>query len=473
MSDELIHPNGVNGLTGEFLLPPLATADVADRARKVDDDPDTVNRLKQVHADQSEATYRVPFDIDPENVANAGWAIVFSEDEDDVVKAALDALIEHRGSQVGDDRMKVLDYQPGEGWPEWLVRHGTSIGNLDPRKVPYYVLLVGGPDRIPFSFQFLLSVEYAVGRLSFDDADGYRRYVGGLIDYESAAPARDSVATFFGTRHPFDRATQLSADSLVTPLSDGFGPGGRFESAVTGYRIDTLLAEEASKAALGELLAGSGPSGRPALLFSATHGLGGWPAGHPDQAARHGALVCQGWPGVGQIATEHYFAGSDLPAEADVHGLVAFFFACFGAGTPREDAYAHMPGQPPPVLATEPFVAALPKRLLGHPNGGALAVIGHVDLAWGYSFVSDGAAQVLPFQNATGRILLGQPVGHAMKDFNERYAALSTSLSDMLERVGFAGFVVSDAELARLWTQRNDAQNYVVLGDPAAAVRID
>ncbi len=60
-----------------------------------------------------------------------------------------------------------------------------------------------------------------------------------------------------------------------------------------------------------------------------------------------------------------------------------------------------------------------------------------------------------------------------MKDFNERYAALSTSMSDILERVGFAGFVVSDAELARLWTQRNDAQNYVVLGDPAAAVRTD
>src|SRR5215213_9232912 len=32
-----------------------------------------------------------------------------------------------------------------------------------------------------------------------------------------------------------------------------------------------------------------------------------------------------------------------------------------------------------------------------------------------------------------GRILLGQPVGYAMKDFNEKYAALSANLARILE----------------------------------------
>ncbi len=472
MPEELIYPNGVNGLTGEYLLAPLAPADVAIRAKEPGEDTDITKRLKQVHADQTEASFRLPFNIHPEDVGAAGWAIVFGANEDDAVKAALEPLIEHRRAQVGDARTKVLDHQPGERWPEWLDRHGTAPGNVDPDKIPYYVLLVGRPERIPFSFQYLLGVEYAVGRLDFGDADGYRRYVAGLIDYErSAAPPRDAVATFFGTRHPFDGATQLSADSLVKPLADSFRPGGRFASAVTGYRIEHVLGEPATKGALREILAGAGPSGRPALLFSATHGLGGWPAGHADQTARHGALLCQDWPGVGRISAEHYFAGVDVPADAGVHGLVAFLFACFGAGTPEVDAFAHVPGQPPPVLAAEPFVAALPKELLSHPEGGALAVIGHVDQAWGYSFVSGEEAQLLPFQNATGRILLGQPIAHAMKDFNEKYAALSAGLSDVLERIGFGGRVVPDAELARLWTERNDAQNYIVLGDPAAALK--
>jgi hypothetical protein len=31
--------------------------------------------------------------------------------------------------------------------------------------------------------------------------------------------------------------------------------------------------------------------------------------------------------------------------------------------------------------------------------------------------------------------------------------------------------VVPDGKLARLWTERNDAQNYILLGDPAVSSR--
>jgi hypothetical protein len=57
-----------------------------------------------------------------------------------------------------------------------------------------------------------------------------------------------------------------------------------------------------------------------------------------------------------------------------------------------------------------------------------------------------------------------------MKDLNEKFAALSTNMSDILEQMG-RGRVVSAAQLARLWTERNDAQNYVVLGDPVATLK--
>ena len=467
-----VHANGVNGLTGEYLLPPLDSAAVAGRAKQATDDPRITARLEQLHRRQSEDFYGLPFNVRAEDVASAGWAIVFSSEEDDEVRDALDPLIEHRRGTVDAARLKILQHHPGETWTEWLRAQHTAPGNVDPEKVPYYVLLVGSPDRIPFSFQYLLDVEYAVGRLDFDDADGYRRYVAALKDHENAASApRDPSAVFFGTRHEFDAATQLSADSLVGPLAASFGPDGRFGRDVAGYRIETRLGETATKSALTEILAGAGPLGRPTLLFSATHGMGGWPPGHPDQAARHGALLCQDWPGLGRIAPTQYFASGDVDRDARVNGLIAFLFACFGAGTPEFDDFAQTPGAPPPELAAKPFVASLPKRLLSHEAGAALAVIGHVDQAWGYSFLSGGEEQLLPFQNAIGRILVGQPVGYAMKDFNEKYAALSSNLSSVLKEMQSTGRRVADDELARLWTERNDSQNYVLLGDPAVALK--
>lgn len=472
MSD-LICANGVNGLTGEYLVPPLEPSQLAARAKGSSVDPEMAGELKQLWNAINEPSFRPPFNVHPENVADAGWAIVFASDETDAVKDAFGPLIEHRRRRIDGDRVKVLDYLPGERWPEWLHRQHTAPGNVDPSKVPYYVLLVGSPSRIPFSFQYLLDVEYAVGRLHFDDADGYRRYVSALVNYEEASAApHDKAAVFFGTRHPFDGATQLSADLLVQPLAKSFQPGGRFAADIHGYQVHPPLLERmATKAALAEILAGTGRVGRPALLFSATHGMGGWPPGHPDQVARHGALLCQDWPGLGQISPAQYFAAADVAADARVHGLVAFFFACYSAGTPRVDPFQHKSGQAPPAVAEEPFVAALPKRLLAHPEGGALAVIGHIERAWGYSFVSGGESQLLPFQNAIGRILAGQPVGHAMKDFNEKYAALSANVSNVLEQMGF-GKLVPDTQLAQLWTERNDAQTYVVLGDPAAALKV-
>jgi hypothetical protein len=471
MPDDLIYANGINGLTGEYLIPPLEPSKVAAQAKEPPEDPELARWLEQMWETINQPSFGLPFNVHPEIVAEAGWAIVFASDEADAVKKALEPLIEHRGRRVGGEKVKVLDHLPDETWQDWLARHGVGPGNIDPRKIPYYVLLIGSPDRIPFSFQYLLDVEYAVGRLDFDDAEGYQRHVTALIDYEEAAAApHQKAAAFFGTRHTFDKATQLSADWLVQPLAESFQPGGQFADAVPGYEIHTCLGPSATKAALGEILTGTGQLGRPGVLFSATHGMGGWPLGHPEQRARHGALLCQDWPGLGQMSPGQYLAAADVPADARVHGLVAFFFACYGAGTPQLDPFQHKPGEPPPTVAEEPFVATLPKGLLGHPEGGALAVIGHIERAWGYSFVSGGGAQLLPFQNAVGRILAGQPVGFAMKDFNEKYAALSANISDILEKLGF-GKMIPDAQLASLWTERNDAQNYVLLGDPAATLK--
>ena len=200
MSGERIIANGVNGLTGEYLLPPLDPADVAARAKQPPDDPAVAAQLRQLHAMAEQSfgeSFGVPFHVDPSKVEQAGWAVVFSTEASNDVKAALEHLIEHRRRWIGDAHTKVLDHRPGEGWTAWLARHGTAPGNINPEKVPYYLLLIGGPNQIPFSLQYLLDTEYAVGRLDFDDADGYRGYVAGLIDYEDASTAPHGAAAIF------------------------------------------------------------------------------------------------------------------------------------------------------------------------------------------------------------------------------------------------------------------------------------
>ena len=222
--EEKITINGINGATGDYLVPPMDLNYAAGLIKGDEQPPKLLTFLKAIWHTISQPHLGLPLDVDPADVTRAGWAVVFHEDESDAVKKALEPLIEHRRREIGDDTIvKVLDYKKqDESMAAWLARHGVGQGNVIPANIPYYVLLVGGPDRIPFDFGQHLDVEYAVGRLHFDKAEDYSTYAQSLIDYETGdlVPNAKEVA-FFAPRHEFDRATQLSADLLVNPLADG------------------------------------------------------------------------------------------------------------------------------------------------------------------------------------------------------------------------------------------------------------
>ena len=375
MTEDQFYLNGIDGVTGEYLVPPMGAGSVA-RLIRPSADREQAGWLKRIGSLFTRPFRGLPIDVDPTEVACAGWGVVVSPETPSGVMSALEPLLAHRRSQVLPDRCKTLEYRAGEGMKDWLKRHGVYAGSVAPTRIPYYLLLIGGPESIPFDFQYLLDIEYAVGRLSFDDADGYRSYAESVVDYEKApAVGTSRQIVYWGTRHPRDRATEISADFLISPLHDGVPATGDQpeEAAIArtqGYQSLCLKGKDATRTRLAEILHPPSDAGRPSFLFTASHGMG-WPKGHPNQRPAQGALLCQDWSGFGSIRPDDYFGAADITDSARVHGLVAFLFACYGAGTPAFDNFLTDRSQGPVPIADQPFVASLPQRLLSHPQGGA------------------------------------------------------------------------------------------------------
>ncbi len=180
-------------------------------------------------------------------------------------------------------------------------------------------------------------------------------------------------------------------------------------------------------------------------------------------------MLCQDWDGQkSSLPEDVYFAGEHIADDARLHGLISFFFACYGAGTPREDEFMRKVEGQPKRIAPRPFLAGLPRRMLSHPHGGALAVIGHIERAWTYSFKWLGKAKGhrAVFESTLGMLFEDYPIGAAFDFFNERHASASVQLNSLLSDKR-RSLKVSDIDLVRMWTVNNDARDYIILGDPA------
>ncbi|MEO8452046.1 MAG: hypothetical protein ABI647_19810 [Gemmatimonadota bacterium] len=392
---------------------------------------------------------------DPGQLGEAGWGVLFAPDTPPEVREALMPLLGLRRMQ-SDSRYR--EFAPGEGYrprdtaTHFLSRQGIGPGRSDPAVVPYYLLIVGSPEQIPYRFQQQLDVQYAVGRIHFDQPAMYNDYAQSVVASETRSIPQSRSIAIFSPKHDSDLHSTLTTEGFVRPVANDLLERGG------GWSVTQALGTSATKERLAGLLNGTAP---PALLFAAAHAAV-FREQDPRFLARQGALICQDWPGPGlaiPVMSEMLFGAEDvIGTQFGLLGMVAMLWASFSAGVGTSVG----PSASRPTL---PMVARLPQQLLA---AGSLAVLGFADRIRGFSFATEKPVEVYraAMVRAVGSILAGDRVGYATQRFGASYAELAGELNGMLESIR-AGLDCDRSELSRLWTATSDMRNLTLLGDPA------
>jgi hypothetical protein len=467
--DELVFSNGVDFDRGTYTTEPFAAAVLAAAATDERTDSDHQVELRATYERLAFPTFAPVESIDPGELGSAGWAVVFAEGVPHVIRDALRPLLSHRQAQVASRRPDYYKeyigpsaFRPTDTKRSFLARNAVAVGMpANPELVPYYLLLVAPPTVMPFEFQCQLDVEYAVGQLWFEEPDGspdlaaFERYACSVVDWERGQRRREGLC-LFGPVQPNDVVEEQLAHSLIRPLADG----------LQGSRVEMFQGEGATKKRLLWVL---GHRDEPAVFLAASHGVT-FATGHPGQRHAQGAIVCQDWLGPfagGPLRRDAFFGAADVE-DARVHGLIGVFHASYSAGTPAQNSSWTGPiGAPAPA----PFLSRLPQALLAHRKGGALAVIGFCDQAWGPLGRVEGSPPLLQsYVSFLKQLLHGQTVGYAMEVLNQYDAEASSNLSSLQEAIKY-GRLVAPWEVARLWAECRDARSTILLGDPAVRTR--
>jgi hypothetical protein len=408
----------------------------------------------------------------------AGWTFLVNGKDphrNDIIDAVR-PLAEHREMKKSDDPI-LFNGEPMDKWYDWLEASYNKEPQAEP---PHYVLILGGPDQVPFDFQAFLGISSSVGRLDFNSIDDLKAYVNKVIRLEKnncdiVKPDTIFFATDAGWPDPTYYSRLYMAEPLVTHVNDTFG-----------FETQKIIGDDATKKNLLNGLRNS----KSAFIYTASHGLVATPNEGLDMQKRiNGATCCQ------KTADEKnednwLFTADDVSQDYNIpflEGSVFFQFACFGYGTPKESVYNRWLGKEPHLNAQEDFVAALPKKLLAHPKG-PIGFIGHVDLAWIHGFDDPKNpdipgllgekwhVRIRPFLKADETLLdKRQPEGRAMLEMSKRLALLSdlfATLSSSLMNNEIARTPEFRSRMSWDFIARNDAKNYMIFGDPAARLLI-
>lgn len=440
--------------------------------------------------------------VEPDALPEQRWGVIAPRGAaGDRLLGLIERLTAQRERDQEGEPARVYRVDPGmdpEQAIRWIQEEYRDEVRRREEERPRYLLVLGGPELVSWDLQQALAGDAFVGRIAFADDRGYEAYADKVLRWEqeevSAKEARalfytvrdGTPATSEGYRHLMRQSVEIARERRARgrfPAEDIAEIGGG-EGALTGSEIERH-AEEMLRWAQGA---------QGGVLFSMSHGVGvprtrAWRS--PDeQRATQGAMS------FGRARAP--LTAADLAGRPFLPGGVWLYFACFGAGTPAQSGYHHWLerlhamgrfGPADAVLATlpregeAPFMAALPEAALAAKDG-PLGVIGHVDLAWTWSFLEpDASGRRAPprsrperFQGVLRSLVDGHRLGVAHHELASFSTAISAELATMYDGSARRGLAADSAarrgRRADLWMQRQDLGAHVLLGDPAARLPV-
>jgi hypothetical protein len=431
-------------------------------------------------------------DAAPNDLSAQRWGVIAPEgDEGDALLHALEPLIRHREREQGAPvrRYRVpanMDADASVRWRDEVYR----AEDVPQEERPKYLLLLGDPYQVSLELQHVLAHGAFVGRLHFAHPSGapdlasHAAYGEKVLAFEKGATVGQAPDVLLYTAPDGSAATEWGHRLLMEPCREELEK--RWRTKRPGMGLHVLSRE---RAGTEELLRVAGEA-RAGVMLSLAHGLGaparGW-GSVEEQRALQGALA---------LAPGQVLSGDLLRDTPFLPGGMWFCLACFGAATPSKSMFhawlsmlAQQGAQGTPLETVlkslpkpgeRPFLAALPQAALANPKG-PLAVIGHSDLAWMFSFIDTEArarSRASRMLSVLDVLAKGSRAGVALDALMHFYRDVNDSLmADYQARQDALVYERPDPVEPRRhgyrWMLRNDLRGYLLLGDPAVRLPLE
>lgn len=350
----------------------------------------------------------------------------------------------------------LLTYRSGT---EELVPLSSADPGIDVEQLPFYLLIYGGPNVIPWEHQYILNASRAVGRLDLE-GEALENYVSALMNGWSAAASDVHHTLVWSANNGQADITKLMRDSIAVKIQQKLEDDTDINQALF---IDGFNGE-ATSAALAEKLAEL----KPGFILTTSHGQTAPLTNLQEMERDLGLLVDQNY---------EFMQPDQLLSQWEPDGAVWYAHACCSAGsnaTTIYDGLVPKDSEVDTLLKTIASIGAkiapLPRALLGAKKP-LRAFVGQVEPTFDWTMRQPNTEGFLtnPLRAALYEHLFQpEPMGMALRQSYKHLGGLYAQYDEALRQFNSG----HDTNNLLLFCQlaARDVQSMVILGDPTATL---